>query len=173
MACCKCRTQLLQSSTDDAPWKNKNNERSDDSHSSAKLQKICWLICLLLHNNNEILYGANPVKTEINARIENEKEKKIIHAVNINIQLEHQPIIPVSPSDTSTGNFKSSQITQSFNTNNNKKEIKKTERKKLLTAQKKKEKENKKQTNNNKNPTQTAKGSDGLTTQKYVKFSIY
>ena len=41
---------------------------------------------------------------------EDEKEKKITRTVNINTQ-DH-PTIPVTPSDTSTRNFKRSHITQ-------------------------------------------------------------
>ena len=40
---------------------------------------------------------------------ENEKEQIITDTVNI-----HYPAIPANPSDTSTGKFKYSQITQSF-----------------------------------------------------------
>ena len=43
---------------------------------------------------------------------ENEKEQIITDTVNINIY--HYPAIPANPSDTSTGKFKYSQITQSF-----------------------------------------------------------
>ena len=67
------------------------------------------------------------------------KEKKIIHTVNFNDQ--HHPTIPVSPSDTATGNFKRSQLTHQLD----------TILKKVQTAQEGGKK------------AQTAKGSDGLT----------
>ena len=58
---------------------------------------------------------------------ENEKEKKTTDTVNINIQ--HGPAIPFSPSNASTGNFKRNQITQLLDTKQTNKKFRQQKRK--------------------------------------------